>query len=101
VPQLVDEICLSIYPMSRLSTMPFTGNPVSQELQGKYTLTYGVPEPTLVFVATPNLTNAGGPASLTGAVGISIEGLICKDTCDGVGTGAQAQSGSSLSSTPP
>jgi 6-phosphogluconolactonase (cycloisomerase 2 family) len=61
----------------------------------------GIPEPALVLFPTPGLTNAGGSISLTGAGGISIEGSICKNDCDGVITGSPAQSGSSLSSTPP
>jgi 6-phosphogluconolactonase (cycloisomerase 2 family) len=65
------------------------------------TLTFGVPEPALVLFPAPFLTNAGGSVSLTGANGISVEGLICKDACDDVGTSSQSQSGSSLSSTPP
>lgn len=64
-------------------------------------LTYGVPEPALVFFPTPGLTNAGGTDSLTGTNGFSNEGSICKDACDDVETGSQAESGSSLSSTPP
>jgi 6-phosphogluconolactonase len=62
-------------------------------------LTYGIPTRALVLFPSPGLTNAGGTVSLFGANGISIEGLICDDACDGVTTGAQVDEGS-LTSAP-